>query len=86
MADLDTAIQRYEEALERTPADHPEWAGRFGTLGGGYHTRYQATGVIADLDTTIQRYQEALNHSPSLVNYRLTLDRNLLELLANIEN
>ena len=65
IADLDTAIQRSQEALDTTPEDHPGRAGRLDNLGIGYRDRYQRTGSIADLDTAIQRYHEALYTTPA---------------------
>ena len=65
MADLDTAIQRSQEAVDATPADHPDRARRLDNLGIGYHDRYQRTGTIADLDTAIQRSQEAVDATPA---------------------
>lgn len=86
MADLDTAIQRFQEALERTPADHPEQAGRLQSLGNAYRDRYLDLGAMADLDTAIQRFQEALYHSPSTINNRLASGITLLELYASTKN
>jgi tetratricopeptide (TPR) repeat protein len=65
MADLKTAIQRYQEALDTTPADHPDRAGQLYSLGNEYQDRYRRTGVMADLETAIQRFQEALDATPS---------------------
>jgi tetratricopeptide (TPR) repeat protein len=65
MADLEIAIQRYEEALDTTPADHPDRARRLKSLGIGYHDRYQRTGAITDLEIAIQRFQEALDATPA---------------------
>ena len=65
MADLDTVIQRIQEALDATPTDHPDRAGRLDNLGAGYRDRYQRTGTIADLNTAIQRSQEALDTTPA---------------------
>jgi tetratricopeptide (TPR) repeat protein len=65
MTDLKMAIQRYQEALDTTPADHPDRASRLESLGIGYRDRYQRTGAMTDLEIAIQRYQEALDHSSS---------------------
>jgi hypothetical protein len=65
MADLDMAIQRLQEALDRTPADHPERTRHLHGLGIGYSDRYKATRARADLDTAIQRFQEALDRTPA---------------------
>jgi hypothetical protein len=53
MADLKTAIYRFQEALDVTPVDHPSQAARLYYLGIGYHGRYQRTGAIGDLETAI---------------------------------
>jgi hypothetical protein len=60
MTDLEIAIQRIQEALDITPADHPDRAGHIYSLGFGYRDRYKRTGVMTDLEITIQRFQEAL--------------------------
>jgi len=65
MTDLETAIQRFQKALDATPADHPDRAGRLQSLGAGYGARYQRTGAMADLETAIQRHQEALDATPA---------------------
>ena len=65
MADLDTALQRFQEAVDTTPADHPARARRLDSLGIGYHDRYRRTGTMADLDTATQRYHEALHTTPA---------------------
>ena len=85
MVDLETAIQRFQEALDATPVDHPDRADRLGSLGAGYGDRYQRTGTMADLETAIQRFQEALNHSSAPVTDRLKAGRMLLTLHANTQ-
>lgn len=84
MADLDTAFQHYQEALDRTPADHPERAGRLQYLGAGHHDRYQATGAMAEFDTAIQQFQEALDHSTSPAKDRLMTGKTLLAWRAGV--
>ena len=86
MADIDTAIQRFQEALDKTPIDHPNRASRLENLGIGYRDRYRATGAIADLDTAIQRFQEALDHATPLAMDRLRAGRILLRLYADTKN
>jgi hypothetical protein len=83
MGNLETSIQQFQEALNRTPTDHPDRARRLQDLGIGYHDRYRATGAMADLDTAIQRFQEALNNSTSLAIDRLRAGRALLRLYAS---
>ena len=64
MADLEIAIQRSQEALDATPADHPDRASRLHNLGIGYRSRYRRTGAMADLEKAIQRSQEGLDTTP----------------------
>ena len=61
MTDLETAIQQYQEAIDATPADHPDRARRLQSLGIGYHDRYQRTGATANLETAIERFREAVD-------------------------
>ena len=49
MTDLETAIQQYQEAVDATPADHPDRARRLQSLGIGYRDRYQRTGATIHL-------------------------------------
>jgi hypothetical protein len=62
--DLETAIQRYQDALNTTPEDHPDRAHRLQNFGAGYHDRYKKTGAMADLETAVQRCQDALEATP----------------------
>ncbi len=65
MGDLEKAIQRYQEALNATPAGHPDRACRLHDLGRGYLDRYRRTETPTDLETAIQEVQEALNMTPA---------------------
>ncbi|KAK3936713.1 CHAT domain-containing protein [Diplogelasinospora grovesii] len=64
MAALETIIQQLEEALEATPENHPERAGRLHSLGAGYGNRYRRTGAEADLEKAIRQFEEALKATP----------------------
>ena len=64
LLDLDTAIQRIQEALDTTLADHPDRARRLYSLGLRYRDRYQRTGGTLDLETAIQRIHEAFDTTP----------------------
>ncbi len=55
LVDLETAIRRYQEALDVTPEDHPSRGDRLQSLGAGYHNRYDRIGSLVDLETAIQR-------------------------------
>ncbi|KAF7504589.1 hypothetical protein GJ744_002084 [Endocarpon pusillum] len=54
ITDLEIAIQPYQEALDTTPADHPDRARRLQDLGTGYGDTYQKTGARTDLEIAIQ--------------------------------
>ena len=86
MADLDIFIQRSEEAVDEIPADHPNRADQFQSLGIGYGDRYQRTSAMSDLEIAIQRYEEALDNSLSSINDQLKSGRTLLILQAEAEN
>jgi len=86
MTDLEAAIQRFQEALDATPTNHPDRAVRLHSLGLGYRDRYQRTGTMADLETAIQRSQEALGQPLSPVSDLLKTGKTLLMLYANTKN
>ena len=53
MTDLETAIQRYHEALKAILADYPDRAGRLYDLETIYYYRYQRIEIITDLEIAI---------------------------------
>ncbi|ERF74882.1 hypothetical protein EPUS_09421 [Endocarpon pusillum Z07020] len=64
--DLETSIQRWQEALNILPDEHPDQADLLSILGIGYQDRYKRMSTRADLDMAIQKYKEALdNTSPN---------------------
>ncbi|KAK5684817.1 hypothetical protein LTS10_002892 [Elasticomyces elasticus] len=60
----ETAIERHQEALDATPDNHPDQAGRLQSLGVEYSDRYQRTKAMPDLETAIQLSKEALDATP----------------------
>lgn len=48
--DLDAAISAVHQAVEATPADHPDRADRLSNRGSALLRRFQRTGRAADLD------------------------------------
>ncbi len=56
IADLEVAIQQYQEALDTTPDDHPNRADRLQNLRARYGNRYSQTGAIEDIEIAIQQY------------------------------
>lgn len=86
MANLETDIQRFQEALDNTPDDHPDRARRLDSLGFGYHDRYHRTGAMADLETAIQRFQEVLDSSFPPIPVRLAASIHLFKLHTVAKN
>jgi len=62
---LNDAIDLLRQAVEATPTDHPDRAGRLSNLGGALQTRYQRTGQAADLDEAITTGQAAVDTTPT---------------------
>jgi hypothetical protein len=64
IADVNKAIQYFQESVDRTPSDHPERTRRLLNLGIGYHARYQRARSPADIGIAIQCYQESVDQTP----------------------
>lgn len=65
MADLNTILQRREDALKATPDNHSDRARRLHVLAIGYYIRCQKTGGLADLESAIQQLENALKANPN---------------------
>lgn len=85
-ADLELAIQYYQEAVDMTPKDHLDRAGRLKSLGEGYLSRSIDKGTEVDLDLAIQYFQEALDHVSSRTLHRLRSGITLTSVHATREN
>ncbi|EFY88848.1 TPR Domain containing protein [Metarhizium acridum CQMa 102] len=64
MADLNMALQHFQEALSITPEDYEDRAERLETLGLIHQDRFFQEGEEADLDKGFQYLQEAVNITP----------------------
>lgn len=64
-SDFKTAVERYEDAIDITPSDHPTRADQLQSLGIRYQDRYQKAKAVADLESAIQQYQEAVHTTPA---------------------
>ena len=53
MADLETAIQLARQAVDATPADHPNRAGALDSLGHRLSDRCSRTGAATNLEEAI---------------------------------
>jgi tetratricopeptide (TPR) repeat protein len=82
MNDLETVIQRYQKALDTTPENYPDQAGRLQSLGTGYLNRYKIKKAMNDLETAIQRFQESIDQFSSPARDRLRSGKILLALYA----
>ena len=65
MKDLEEAIQTARQAVESTPADHPDQAGRLNNLGNKLESRYERTGEMKDLEEAIQTARQAVESTPA---------------------
>ena len=64
MQDLEAAITRSEAAVQATPEDHPDRAGRLSNLGAHFSSRYERTGNMQDLEAAITRSEAAVQATP----------------------
>jgi Tetratricopeptide repeat len=59
MDDLGRAIVTNQQAVESTPIDHPDRAGRLNDLGIALRSRFERTGSKDDLDRAISTIEQA---------------------------
>uniref|UniRef100_UPI001EF711A1 tetratricopeptide repeat protein n=1 Tax=Frankia sp. Cj3 TaxID=2880976 RepID=UPI001EF711A1 len=64
-AALNTAIGFLRQAVEATPADHPDRAGRLSNLGNALSIWFERTGERADLDEAIAAGRAAVEATPT---------------------
>ena len=65
MKDLEEAIQTARQAVESTPADHPDRAAWLNNLGNKLESRYERTGEMKDLEEAIQTARQAVESTPA---------------------
>ena len=61
----DRAIVINEQAVESTPVDHPNRAGRLNNLGNALQSRFERTGSMDDLDRAITTNRASRRIDPS---------------------
>jgi predicted RNase H-like HicB family nuclease len=64
MKNLEEAIERARKAIELTPDDHPDKAGRLNNLGNKLKSRYERTGMMRDLEEAIETARKAVELTP----------------------
>ncbi|RYP48549.1 hypothetical protein DL768_005588 [Monosporascus sp. mg162] len=64
ITDLEEAIGVAREAVESTPHDHPDQAGRLSNLGTKLGRRYERTGETANLEEAIEVARQAVESTP----------------------
>ncbi len=64
IADLNHALQLWQDAVQRTPPDSPAYTARLHNLGNGLRALYARSGQMADLEEAIRIYQTAVSHTP----------------------
>ena len=77
LADLELAIQKFKEALDITPLNHPDRVRRLHNLGLRYGNKFQRIGLTSDLEQAIHFVQEAVDTVPQDHPDRLVLLQNL---------
>jgi tetratricopeptide (TPR) repeat protein len=65
MKDLEEAIQTARKAVESTPGDHPDQAGRLSNLGNKLESLYERTREINELEEAIQTARKAVESTPA---------------------
>ncbi|GJN78762.1 hypothetical protein PLIIFM63780_002271 [Purpureocillium lilacinum] len=65
MADLEEAITLTRQAVDATPADHPNRAGILNNLGSKLQSLYERTGEMADLEEAITVARQAVDATPA---------------------
>jgi hypothetical protein len=64
MQDLEEAIRVARLAVESTPEDHPDRAGKLNSLGNKLESQYDRTGEMQDLEEAIQEARLAVESMP----------------------
>ncbi|MFC8661962.1 CHAT domain-containing protein, partial [Streptomyces sp. NPDC057199] len=59
------AVDAGRQAVEITPTDHPDRAGRLSNLGLALRTRFERSGAVADLDAAIDAGHQAVEITPT---------------------
>jgi hypothetical protein len=77
-ADLEEAIQVARKAVDATPDNHPDQAGRFNNLGIRLSDRYSRTRAIVDLQEATSCYNSALHQVTSNIATRIRAGRGVL--------
>ncbi len=63
--DLDAALQLWQQAVDATPAGHPDLPGYLNNLGNGLRARYSRTGRMEDLEEALRVYRQAVDATPA---------------------
>lgn len=82
MADLEEAIALARQAVDSTPVDHPDRAGRLGSLGSKLQRRYERTRDLADLEGASSRLHAAWCCQVAIPFYRVQAAARCLPLLV----
>ncbi|KAH7131154.1 CHAT domain-containing protein [Dactylonectria macrodidyma] len=77
MADLEEAIRTARQAVDSTPDDHPDRAGRLNNLGTKLGQRYGRTGEMVDLEEAIRTARQAVDSTPDDHPHRAAWSNNL---------
>lgn len=72
LADLNGAIKTLEQAVEASPAHHPDSAKYLSNLAGALKTRFEHIGHLSDLDTAASSFHAALEVTTATPRVRMT--------------
>ena len=64
LIDIDKAISAQAQALNFTPDDLVDKAGRLSILGSSYQGRFERSGDLVDIDEAISVHERAVRHTP----------------------
>ncbi|KAF9783588.1 hypothetical protein IL306_009168 [Fusarium sp. DS 682] len=82
MGDLEEAIETARQAVELTPNDHPDLAGRLSNLGNKLEGRYEWTGEMRDLEESLTNLLQAWSCLNAVPFHRVKAAAKCLKLLA----
>ncbi|KAJ7720115.1 hypothetical protein DFH07DRAFT_784462 [Mycena maculata] len=63
--DLKAALEKFQEAVDLTPTEHPQRASRLQGLAISLTDWYQKLGDLKDLEAAVEKFQEAVDLTPA---------------------
>jgi hypothetical protein len=82
MEDLEGSIQTARQAVELTPADHPDRAAYFNYIGNFFGSRYERMGKMEDLEEALRYLYDAWNCTNAVPFHHVRASARCLKILA----